>query len=61
MNMDIKYNLDWSGWFMTMSERMRKCESEEQLYRQLRNFKDEFNSAYGKLSRSRRNRKQLDI
>ena len=58
--MNVQYNLDWSGLFMTMAERMRKCESEEQMYRQLRKFKEEFNSEYGKLSRAKWNKKGFD-
>lgn len=58
--MNVQYKLDWSGWFTTMAERMRKCESEEQMYRQLRKFKEEFNSEYGKLSRAKRNKKGFD-
>ena len=45
---------DWAGVFQTMALKIGLCTSEEQLYRQLREFKDEFNSEYGKLSRSKR-------
>lgn len=41
---------------MTMAERMARCESEEQMYQQLRNFKEMFNSEYGRLSRAKRNK-----
>ena len=27
----MKTNLDWAGYFMTMSHRMAKCTSEEQM------------------------------
>lgn len=52
----MKTNLDWAGEFMTMAERMARCKSEEQMYQQLRNFKEMFNSEYGKLSRAKRNK-----
>lgn len=52
-------NLDWAGVFMAMSERMRLCESEEQMYRTLQKFKEEFNTEYGRLSRADRNKKGL--
>ena len=51
---DILNNLDWSGYFRTWSEQLRYCNSEEDIYRKLKNFKEEFNSAYGKLSRRKR-------
>lgn len=60
----MKTNLDWAGEFMTMAERMARCESEEQMYQQLRNFKEMFNSEYGRLSRAKRNKdgfRQEDI
>lgn len=53
----MKNNLDWAGVFMTMAERMRLCMNEEQMYRQLKKFKEEFNSEYGKLSRAERSKK----
>lgn len=53
----MKNNLDWAGTFMTMSERMRLCTNEEQMYQQLKKFKEEFNSEYGKLSRAKRRKK----
>lgn len=53
----MRTNLDWAGEFMTMSERMRLCESEEQMYQQLKRFKEEFNSEYGELSRLKRDRR----
>ena len=37
-----------------MAERMRLCKSEEQMYQQLKKFKDQFNSDFGKLSRANR-------
>lgn len=52
----MKANLDWAGEFMTMAERMARCKSEEQMYQQLRNFKEMFNSEYGKLSCAKRNK-----
>lgn len=55
--MDVLNNLDWAGIFMTMAERMRLCSSEEHMYQQLKTFKEEFNSDYGKLSRRKRNKK----
>lgn len=54
--MDNKNNYDWSGWFRTMSERMIWCTSEEQMYKQLQKFKEEFNTEYGRLSRAKRNK-----
>ena len=39
---ELRTNLDWAGEFQTMAERMRLCESEEQMYRQLQKFKEEF-------------------
>ena len=49
----LRTNLDWAGYFRTMAERMSLCESEEQMYRQLRRFKEEdFMTEYGKLSRA---------
>lgn len=55
--MDVLNNLDWAGVFMTMAERMRLSTSEEQMYQQLKEFKEKFNSDYGKLSRRKRNKK----
>lgn len=51
---DILNNLDWSGYFTTWSEQLRNCDSEEDLYRKLKKFKDDFSSSYGKLSRRKR-------
>ena len=51
---DILNETDWSGYFRTWSEQLRYCDSEEDIYRKLKEFKEEFNSAYGKLSRSKR-------
>ena len=53
---ELKTNLDWAGEFRTMAERMMLCESEEQMYKQLQRFKEEFNTEYGRLSRAQRNR-----
>ena len=53
---ELKTNLDWAGEFQTMAERMRLCESEEQMYRQLQKFKDEFNTEYGRLGRTQRSK-----
>ena len=52
---ELRSNLDWAGYFRTMAERMSLCESEEQMYIQLRRFKEEdFMPEYGKLSRAKR-------
>lgn len=51
---DIFNNLDWSGYLRTWSEQLTYCDSEEDLYRKLKKFKEEFNSTYGKLSRRER-------
>lgn len=51
---NILNNLDWSGYFRTWSEQLAYCDSEEELYRKLKKFKEEFNSGYGKLSRRKR-------
>lgn len=48
---------DWSGYFRTWSEQLRYCQSEEDIYIKLRKFKEEFNSAYGVLSRKDRDKK----
>ena len=53
---ELRTNLDWAGEFQTMAERMRLCESEEQMYRQLQKFKEEFNTEYGRLSRTQRSK-----
>ena len=53
---ELRTNLDWAGEFRTMAERMMLCESEEQMYKQLQRFKDEFNTEYGRLSRTQRSR-----
>ncbi len=54
MTGDIFNPMDWSGYFRTWSEQLRYCTSEEDLYKKLMKFKEEFNSAYGKLSRKER-------
>ena len=54
MNGNILNNYDWSGYFRTWAEQLTYCNSEEDLYKKLKNFKEEFNSAYGKLSRKER-------
>lgn len=55
---ELRNNLDWAGYFKTMAERMMLCESEEQMYRQLRRFKeDDFMPEYGRLSRAKRRKK----
>ena len=52
---DLRSNLDWAGYFQTMANRMSYCESEEQMYKVLRRFKEEdFMSEYGRLSREKR-------
>ena len=56
MSGDVLNNLDWSGYFRTWSEQLGYCTSEEDLYKKLNKFKNEFNSAYGKLSRRERMR-----
>ena len=50
----MKNNYDWSGMFQTIAVKVAKCTSEEQMYRILKDFKDEFNNEYGKLSRAKR-------
>ena len=50
----LKSKYDWAGMFQTMSLKIVESTSEEQMYRILREFKDEFNSEYGKLSRVKR-------
>ena len=50
----LKSKYDWAGIFQTMSLKIVESTSEEQMYRILRAFKDEFNSEYGKISRSKR-------
>lgn len=52
--MDCTNKYDWTEMFQTMANKVAKCRSEELLYRQLKDFKDEFNSQYGKLSRMNR-------
>ena len=49
----MKNNYDWSGMFQTIAEKVAKSTSEEQMYRILKDFKDEFNIEYGKLSRAK--------
>jgi len=59
MMSELRTNFDWAGCFTTMAEKMRLCESEEQMYRQLRRFKeDDFEPEYGKLSRAKQRRKK---
>ena len=50
----MKNNYDWSGIFQTIATKVAKAKSEEQMYRILNNFKDDFNEEYGKLSRAKR-------
>lgn len=52
--MDTFDRFGWACMFQTMAERTRKCTSEEQMYQQLKKFKDDFSSEYGKLSRAKR-------
>lgn len=54
---DVLNNWDWCGYLRTWSEQLTYCDSEEDLYRKLRKFKEEFNSAYGKLSRKERRKR----
>lgn len=55
---ELRTNLDWAGYFRTMAERMMWCESEEQMYRQIRRFKEEdLMPEYGRLSRTKRRKK----
>ena len=55
---ELRTNLDWAGCFKTMAERMTLCESEEQMYRQIKRFKeDDFMPEYGRLSRAKRRKK----
>lgn len=50
----MKNNYDWSGMFQTIAAKVAKAKSEEQMYQILRDFKDEFNTEYGRLSRAKR-------
>lgn len=50
----MKNNYDWSGMLQTIASKVAKSTSEEQMYRILKDFKDEFNTEYGKLSRAKR-------
>ena len=55
---ELRSNLGWAGEFQTMAERMRLCESEEQMYKTLRRFKEDiFTSEYGRLSRTKRRKR----
>ena len=54
---DVLNNWNWCGYLRTWSEQLTYCDSEEDLYRKLRKFKEEFNSAYGKLSRKERRKR----
>lgn len=54
MNGNVLNKLDWSGYFRTWSEQLTYCDSEEDLYQKLKKFKEEFNPAYGQLSRKTR-------
>ena len=54
---DVLNNMHWCGYLRTWSEQLACCDSEEDLYRKLRKFKEEFNSAYGKLSRKERRKR----
>lgn len=55
---ELRSNFDWAGEFQTMAEKMRLCESEEQMYKTLRRFKEDiFTSEYGRLSRTKRRKK----
>lgn len=47
-------NYNWAGMFQTVAAKVAKAKSEEQMYRLLKDFKDEFNAEYGKLSRAKR-------
>ena len=52
---ELRSNLDWARRFKIMAVRMSLCESEEQMYKQLRQFKEEdFIPEYGRLSRAKR-------
>lgn len=50
----MKNQYDWSGMLQTIAAKVAKSKSEEQMYRILKDFKDEFNTEYGKLSRTKR-------
>ena len=50
----MKNNYDWSGMLQTIAAKVAKSTSEEQMYRILKDFRDEFNTEYGKLSRTKR-------
>ena len=55
---ELRSNLDWARYFKIMAVRMSLCESEEQMYKQLRQFKEEdFMPEYGRLSRAKRRTK----
>ncbi len=54
MQAEIRDQFDWAEEFQTMAQKIARCTSEEQMYRQLQNFKDDFNNEYGKLSRTKR-------
>ncbi len=50
----MKNNLDWAGMFQTIANKIAHTTSEEQMYKILKDFKDEFNDEYGRLSRVKR-------
>ena len=43
---DQKSKLDWAGMFQTMAMRLTSCENEDQLYRRLHSFREEFEDEY---------------
>ncbi len=48
---DIFNKYDWSGFLHTWAEQVSLCDSEKDLYRKLKKFKEDFGSYYGKISR----------
>lgn len=55
---ELRSRSNWAGEFQTMAQRMMYCESEEQMYEVLRNFKEDiFMPEYGRLSRTKRMKK----
>ncbi len=50
----MKNNYDWSGMLQTIAAKVAKSTSEEQMYRILKDFKDDFNTEYDKLNRAKR-------
>ena len=51
---ELRTNLDWAGVFRTVSERLSLCKSEEQMFRTLQKFKEDFNTEYKRWNRTSR-------